>query len=202
MRTMPLLFESIKLKDGVFHNLAEHSQRMNRSRADLLKTSNEINLADQLTVPKDFSAGLYKCRVLYDTEITSIEFENYEPRSVGKVSAIVCDEIEYAYKYSDRSVLNMVFSRRAPGVDDILIIKNGFFTDSTYANLVFLLKDKWITPRTPLLPGTKRAFLLKAGLVEEDDIHVSKIDKFKGVSLINAMLDPGDIWVPRDSIQM
>jgi len=197
---MALLFESIKLQDGIFQNITEHSIRMNRARAEILQNKDEINLADQLTIPSDFSTGVYKCKVLYGNRITQVEYERYEVRPVKKVCTVVCDEIEYAYKFKDRSALSRLFSRRVPGTDDVLIIKNGLFTDSYYANLVFLLEDKWITPGTPLLAGTKRALLLKSGVVEEDDIYVGDIDKFKGVSLINAMLDPGDLWVPRDSI--
>jgi 4-amino-4-deoxychorismate lyase len=48
----------------------------------------------------------------------------------------------------------------AEGCDDIIIVRNGFVTDASYANLIFRKGDEWFTPATFLLAGTMRAFLL------------------------------------------
>ena len=72
------------------------------------------------------------------------------------------DDICYPYKYTDRDNINRLIELRGD-CDDILIIKNGMVTDSSYANVVFRdLNGNWVTPSTFLLPGTIRASSFKA----------------------------------------
>jgi len=73
--------------------------------------------------------------------------------------------------------------------DDIIIVKNGFVTDSFAANILFLDGVQWITPTTPLLNGTKRQFLLDQGIIAEKEIREEDIRTYQKVGLINAMID-------------
>ena len=68
-------------------------------------------------------------------------------------------------------------------------------TDTRYSNVVFGDGSSWVTPETFLLPGTKRAFLLSRGDIRECSVRAEDIGKFRFCSLINAMLDPGDVVV-------
>ena len=72
--------------------------------------------------------------------------------------------------------------------DDILIVKNGWVTDSSYANLIFKLGDKWITPASYLLNGTMRQQLIERGEIQCEPISLVDIGKFANVKLINSMV--------------
>ena len=79
--------------------------------------------------------------------------------------------------------------KNAADCDDILVVKKGQISDSFYANVVFWDGKEYITPDTPLLPGTMRASLLNKGLIREDSISPDDLSKFAGIKLINAMYD-------------
>ncbi|MCA1759522.1 MAG: aminotransferase class IV, partial [Bacteroidales bacterium] len=88
----------------------------------------------------------------------------------------------------DRERLNLLFEKR--GIcDDIIIVKNGCITDSSFANIVFFDGVKWWTPDTPLLPGTQRAKLLEENKIFECRITPKDISIYSKVGLINAMND-------------
>jgi 4-amino-4-deoxychorismate lyase len=100
------------------------------------------------------------------------------------------DEIDYSYKYTDRSRLDSL--RKPPinsGDSDVLIVKNGLVTDTSFANIAFSDGKKWYTPDSPLLKGTKRALYLTNGTLTERRIRPADISGFTRARLINAMLD-------------
>jgi 4-amino-4-deoxychorismate lyase len=151
----------------------------------LFDSADYIDLNDIIKLPHTLSNGLYKCRVVYSEEIKSIEFSVYKLKNIQTLTIVYNDSINYSYKYENRHVLNDIMN--LVNSDDIIIIKNGFVTDSSTANLVFFDGKKWITPTTFLLPGTQRSYLLDSGLIEKDEIKASDIKNFRGVKLINAM---------------
>ena len=61
--------------------------------------------------------------------------------------------------------------------------------------------ERWFTSSTPLLNGVKRQYLLDLGKVSECDISKKDLDKFQKVSIVNAMLDLGEIVIPIESIE-
>ncbi|HET6559925.1 MAG TPA: aminotransferase class IV, partial [Prolixibacteraceae bacterium] len=73
--------------------------------------------------------------------------------------------------------------------DDIIIIKNGYVTDSFTANLLFFDGGRWFTPTTPLLKGTKRQWLLEKGFIVEKEIREENIPAYSKVGLVNAMIE-------------
>ena len=96
------------------------------------------------------------------------------------------DHIIYDHKYVDRSELNELKDNcRA---DDVLIVKNGCVTDVTFANIAFTNGKDWVTPDTPLLPGTMRESLLRSGQIRQSRITPCDLTKFSHFRLINAML--------------
>lgn len=122
-----------------------------------------------------------------EKEIVDITINPYEAKNITSLKIVYDNAIEYAYKFEDRSVLNNLFSQRND-CDDILIIKNGLVTDSSYSNVVFFDGARWITSAKPLLAGTMRQYLLDTGAIFEDEIRVEQISLFKKVRLINALL--------------
>jgi len=73
--------------------------------------------------------------------------------------------------------------------DDILIVKRGLVTDSSYANIVFRRGKHWYTPWSALLKGTQRTKLLERDVIHEEEIRVEDIETFETFKLINAMLE-------------
>ncbi len=181
------LLESIRLKDGIPENLEYHQARMNRSMAELYPAAKKILLSEAIHVPFDFSAGLYKIRILYRAEIEKTEIEPYHIRSIQSLNIVRHETIDYHLKYTDRQILQQLFAMRGE-CDDIIIVKDGFVTDAFAANLVFFDGTKWATPTTPLLRGTRRQGLIDQGIISEQIIREEDIFSFQQVGLINAMV--------------
>lgn len=186
--------ESLKLKNGKIQNLDYHTERLNRSRKEWYPEAEAIKLESQLIIPEKYQSGLFKVRVLYGRTIEKIEFEPYIFRTVKSLKVVYHECIDYHLKFTDRQILQELYAQRGD-CDDIIIIKNGFVTDSFAANLLFFDGDKWYTPTTPLLKGTKRQFLLDRGFIAEKEIREEDIKTYQNVGLINAMVDPDEMPV-------
>ncbi len=193
------MIESLCCVDGEIKNVHYHNMRMNKSRYDLFGCKDTINIMDYISIREPVNKGIWKIRIRYDITIGPIEFELYTKKSIQSLKVVYDDTIDYSFKYANRSHIAKLFEERGTA-DDILIIKNGFVTDSSSANVVFYNRSQWITPSTPLLPGTKRAKLIDEGKIIEKNIEVNDISSFSNISLINAFLDIGDIIIPVTSI--
>jgi 4-amino-4-deoxychorismate lyase len=187
---MCLLFETIKVKDGLFFNLDLHSKRMNEARKALLHSEDEISLESLLTVPETCKTGIFKCRVDYDHYIHKIEFVPYVAREIKTLKIVHDHNISYKFKFAERTQLEKLKKRTKK--DEILIVKNGLITDTSFSNIVFFDGKKWFTPDSPLLNGTKRQELLRKGMIFEKRIRLSHLKRYSKVRLINAMLDFDD----------
>jgi 4-amino-4-deoxychorismate lyase len=183
---MSLLLESICVHRKRFERLELHQTRMNRSRRDLLGLHDELLLTQELTVPGNLGSGIYKCRVEYDRNIDRVEFVAYEARLIASLQIVTDDAIEYPYKLTDRSCFERHL--KSCGADDLLIVKNGLVTDTSYSNVAFLSGGEWVTPAQPLLQGTRRESLLACGMLREADIRVRDISNYQCIALLNAML--------------
>lgn len=189
---MCLLFETIKIKNGIIFHTELHQARMERSMATLFKSESKINLREVLSNHKTPTDNWVKCKLIYDTQVREISFQPYIPRKIKSLKIVENNEINYSLKYNDRETINKLFNLRESN-DDIIIVKNGFITDSSYSNLIFWDGHNWFTPSTPLLKGVQRQYLLSQCKIIERDIKVSDLKKFKKVGLINAMMDFNDM---------
>jgi len=186
------LVETIKIEDGRILNLSKHNERLCRSIRDLFKEKSSLCLENVIKVPLDAESGIYKCRVEYDFAIRKIEFIPYIPRKIKSIKLIEDNTIEYQYKYTDRRRIEDLFCQRGE-CDEIMIVKEGMVTDSSYSNFIFRNNNGiWVTPSTYLLAGTRRASLLLNGRIVEKKISIMDIGNYKEVRLINAMLDIDD----------
>lgn len=188
IKSMSLLLESVKLKDGEFYNLFYHEQRMNRALKFLCGVQEHFDLEEFLKhfdVPRQ---GLFKCRILYDDNSRDIEFIPYEYSVIKSLRIIEHDRISYEFKYADRKTINRLYDLRRTN-DDILIVKRGLVTDSSYSNILFKNGKYWYTPWSALLKGTMRAKLLERNLILEEEIRVEDIKTFESFKLINAMME-------------
>ncbi|HEX7583244.1 MAG TPA: aminotransferase class IV [Prolixibacteraceae bacterium] len=182
------LVESLKLKDGIIQNLEYHQSRMDRAMNEKYPDAGKISLAEAISIPENCISGVFKVRVLYGSAIGKIEIEPYIFRIIRSLKVIHHESVDYHLKYSERRILQELFAQRE-NCDDIIIVKNGFVTDSFAANILFLDGVQWITPTTPLLNGTKRQFLLDQGIIAEKEIREEDIRTYQKVGLINAMID-------------
>jgi len=154
-----------------------------------------------IKIPDNCSPGIFKCRLLYDTKIRNIEFLPYSIKPIRSIRLVNADNLEYPYKYADRSGFEQL-QKENPDVDEIILIKNGNITDTSYSNLAFLSGHKWFTPSEPLLNGTCRRRLIHHGVLTPIRISSNDLTKFSHVSLINAMLDLSDILLPVEAIEI
>jgi 4-amino-4-deoxychorismate lyase len=185
---MSRLVESIKLLDGKFLNLYYHEQRMIHSLKALFGHNELIDLQKYLG-PKPFPRkGLYKCRIVYDHQSMETVFQAYEARTIRTLKAVEDDLVQYDFKFTDRSGIDRLFARRAQ-CGDVLIVRDGQVTDSSFANIVFRQGDEWYTPVTYLLNGTTRQRLLAEGKIKAREILKKDIRSFQTFKLVNAMLE-------------
>ncbi len=185
---LPLCIETIRLADGQLSNLLYHNERLNRTRRACFGATKEWDLNRLIDIPQEVTQGLYKCRITYGREIEKIEFEAYQPRVIKSLLLVVDDGIEYGFKFQDREALQRNFDKRGKA-DDVLIVKEGLITDTSYANVVCWDGSQWVTPNRPLLKGTKRTQLLREGVIIEQKMRVEDLGAFTYAKLINAMLD-------------
>jgi 4-amino-4-deoxychorismate lyase len=189
---MSRLVETIRAESGKLQNIIFHNERMIRSLYYVFGLKSSIDLEKLITIPETAKGGIFKCRVEYDREIRKIEFRIYKIKPVRSLKLIEDNNIDYSHKYTDRAEIEDLISKR-DGCDDILIVKNGYITDSSYANLIFKnTSGKWVTPSTYLLPGTRRANLLQKGMITETKICYKDIINYSEVKLINAMIGIDD----------
>jgi len=188
------LFETIKCYNGKLFNIEFHQARFEKAQKEYFGIKPKINLNEKIEIPEFAKKGLFRCRVTYSKQIEKIEFIPHQYREIKSLKLVEDNEIDYSYKYADRQRLNQLFEMRG-NCDDIIIIKNGCITDSTFANIVFFDGKTWLTPDTPLLPGTQRSKLLVERKILECRITLSDIEKFEKAGLINAMQDLGKMPV-------
>jgi len=193
------LIETIKINNGTAENIFWHNSRFYKSRNELFGIKENINLEEVIHIPGEFSKAEVKCRLTYGKSIELIEFEPYFYRPVNSLKLFFDDSIQYDYKYKDRSQINMLYQQKGDN-DDIIIVKNGMVSDSSYCNLVFSNGNDFITPSTPLLMGIKRAKYLSEGRIKERKIRIENLKEFNEVHLINAFLDLGRCVVKIENI--
>ena len=199
---MSRLVETIKVENGILLNLSNHNERLLRSLYGVFGLKSDIKLEEIITVPDTAKKGIFKCRVMYDDKLTHVEFLPYRIKAVRSFKLIKDDMVSYPYKFVNRETINRLLEMKG-SCDDILIIKEGMVTDSSYANVVFReVNGGWLTPDTCLLAGTRRAALINSGQIQETRIHINDIYKFSEVKLINAMLELDDTeGIPIENIE-
>lgn len=189
---MSLLVETIKIMDGVAVNLPYHERRLNRTRRELFGASPDIDLSRTLLVPAFAGKGLFKCRIEYNDHIRSIEFNPYKFRTIRTLRMVEAGDLDYSFKWVERSGIEKLLEQKGE-CDDILMVKDGKITDTSYANIILRGADnRWYTPSEPLLRGTRREWLLDSGIVTEREITPASLKRFRELRLINTMMDIED----------
>lgn len=174
--------ETIRLVNGVLQHIDLHQQRVNNT---LRAYYNEKIDLSSIKIPYPYKEGVFKCRIVYDKKIQEIKFIPYTINIRKTVKLIINNNINYQYKYANRTELDSLLHNA--NTDDIIIIKNGFLTDSAYANIILQNSNGLFTPAHPLLYGTMRQYLLNKNFIISKDIHINNLSYFQYIYFINAM---------------
>lgn len=191
MQIVPRFTDVLKVCDGRFCAAELHAARIGATIRHFYGKQAAIDFNDA-AIPDHLRTGVVKCRVVYTDEILSMEFSPYVFRRIDSMAVVADDTIEYAYKYADRSCFTRLQAQQGD-YDELLIVKNGLVTDTSYSNVVFEdSAGELFTPSSTLLPGLKRRQLLEQGRIRERVIRSSDIGHYRRLYLINAMIDPED----------
>jgi 4-amino-4-deoxychorismate lyase len=196
---MSLLFETIRIENGILMYPKEHEKRMFYSRSVLFGMKDPFFLHQIISIPREFKVGIVRCRVDYGIKIEAITFKHYTMKPLKKIQVVVNEEIRYPFKFSDRSALESLLLERN-NADEIILVQNGLITDTSFSNLIFYNGLNWITPSNPLLNGTCRNRLINEEKIMERKISLEDIKSFMGFKIINAMIYPEDMeMIPMDA---
>lgn len=180
----PKFIESIRVENGVLQNLKLHQQRVNETSKTF--SFNKTLDISSLALSKINDDDIYKFRVLYSENDYSVEITRYKQREIKSLKLVYDNDIVYDYKFENRDALSDLFEKRGD-FSDILIVKNGFITDSSYSNIVLFDGEDYLTPSTFLLNGTMRQRLLDEKRIKEREIKVEDLKNYKRIFLINAL---------------
>ena len=186
--------ETIKLADGCVFHLEYHQERVCNTFLRFFPNQKVLSLSDMIEKVTLPTQGKHKIRIVYGSEHPSVEVLPYQIRLIATIKCVESDFLDYSYKFLDRTFLDTL--KESAGTDEVIFVKNGKVTDSSYANIIFFDGRQWVTPSTYLLNGTCRQRLLKEGKIKEAPIHYTDIHHFEQIGFINAMLDIGELSLP------
>ena len=182
-----MFIETVKIVSSVVQQARRHEERMRE--CGLLSVDFDLQ---RLQVPAEFAEGVVKCSI--------VNYLPYSSRPIRRLKLVECDDIDYSRKYADRRALEALREKRGE-CDDVLIVKNGFVTDTSYSNIVFFDGSDYFTPNTYLLNGCKRRELLESGRIKQRRITASGTRDFLCAYMINAMLDLEDNPFPIEIVR-
>lgn len=187
--------ESIRLENQQLHFIKWHEQRFVNTQIDNWGEILYKDLEELITTRQEFPKDnrKYKCRLVYSPASLSISFLPYTPRVIHRLQIVHSNTIDYHYKSTDRSGIDILSQGLLPDTE-LLIFKNGLLTDSSFSNLALFDGQHWWTPKTPLLKGVHRSDLLDKGIIREKDIPLETILQFGTIRLMNAMMDWESTW--------
>ena len=179
--------ESIKIENGQAFLLNLHQQRIYQTFANFHHKC-IINLHALLSSLQPPQKGLYKWRIIYNLNGNfEHQFIPYSFTEIKDFELVENNEINYSFKYLDRTHLDTM--KKQASTQEIVIVKKGFITDTTFSNLIFLKNGIWHTPKTFLFNGVQRLNLLHLGIIQETEINLENLKEFSHFQIINAMND-------------
>lgn len=144
----------------------------------------------------------YKCRIVYGEDYVDTQFFEYQQKQINCLVPKEGGLIQYDYKYENRDFLNVLKGDLVQNAE-ILILKDGLLTDTSFTNIALQRHGKWFTPRVPLLSGVQRAALLDQKIIFEKDINVKDLCTFDKIKLFNAMVSWQEAWeLPIDYVRL
>lgn len=188
--------ETVRIENGIMCNCDFHDARIAATFSKYFPLKAAFTLND-IKADLNPETGRCKLRVSYSGDDRNLSIEKYTVREIRSAVAVECSDAEYSFKYEDRSLFSSLSN---DNYDEIIVLKNGLVTDSSFSNLVFYDSGKWFTPETFLLNGTMRQKLLADNIIREKKIAADDIKKYEKISFINSMLDLGESSLGADEI--
>jgi len=185
--TFPL-FESIGVIDGQVQHASWHEKRYIKSYMTYFKSRPVKTLFEGIDIPNAYQKGKVKLRISYNENEREWSFSNYTFCPIVNLQLVEHNAINYELKLEDRALLSELYQKRGDA-DDILIVRNGLLTDTSYGNITFRKKGRWFTPDEPLLEGTARARLLAHGKISSTSMNLENYREFEVFKMINALRD-------------
>ena len=182
-----MFIETIRIQDGHVCHLSDHTDRMRRTADHFGFTAPTLPQDLEARLPTDLRTGTVRCRVLYDHTLREVTFTPYRRRHIERLFAVDAGTTTYAFKYADRAPLARPQISLAE-TDELLFIRDGYLTDTSYTNLVLRRGRELVTPDTFLLDGTCRRRLLREGVVRTARIRLHDLPTYDELLLINAMM--------------
>lgn len=172
----------------------------------LLSTSPWQEVEAYLTGQQILPATTYRLTLEYSLAgLSAIRLIPYGKRTIRALCPILLsDDFEYSYKYADRSFFERVKAELADDEEPLFVRSDGSITDTSFTNVLIETEAGYLTPTRPLLRGTQREGLLRAGLIAEaDDLTLSTLRaKAKAILLINALLPLEEaLLLPPEALQ-
>lgn len=198
---MSLLVESIRIEFKQLQHVEYHNTRFNNARRVMFGIIDDaIDLEKKISISENISDDRYKCRITTNGKTIDYDITEYHQRETKRLKVIYCNSINYSIKTDNRDQLNSLYNQKG-NCDDIIIVKNGLVTDSWATNILLFNGNEWITPKTPLLKGTMREYLIAQKTIKEEEVTIEDLTKYKKIKLVNAMIDfsrAPEISVPTD----
>ena len=176
--------ETICIENGLLKNLPYHQKRVHETFESFYPDVNPLNLEEILTKQTIPAKGIYRCRIIYEEIIKSIEFIPYHEKPISVLKLVNTGEFDYGFKWADRSYFEHTLTENKE-VDEVIFELDGKIQDCTIANLAFLKNGIWYTPKNPLHWGTTRARLIDENKIQETDILVDELSSYSHICLIN-----------------
>lgn len=186
------LFETLCIENGQVQNLALHQQRYENSLREFYagQPYKIFSLAKILqkntALWANLQSPIIRCRIDYNATQYHLQCFPYQRKTYQRFHPVICDDIDYHLKYSNRAIFNELLKQKGD-CDEIIIVKQGKITDCTIGNLILRQGSQWFTPDSPLLIGTQRSKLLKERKIIERKILLSDLPLFEEIRLINAL---------------
>lgn len=188
------LFETIRIHQQKIVHFEDHLARMKHSIKALSGRDLQFELNEKNILQEIKNDALLKCKILYNENDFEIEISNYEKRLIENIVFIHDDNISYPLKFVNRNCF-LKHTQNLQTTTEPIFIVNGLLTDSSYSNIALWNGHEWHTPKEPLFFGVRRNILLNEFKIFEKEISINDIHQYQKISLINAMLDLGDLEI-------
>ncbi|MDG6882452.1 Branched-chain amino acid aminotransferase/4-amino-4-deoxychorismate lyase [Phocoenobacter uteri] len=196
------LFETLAIIDGKIQNIEFHQQRLDYAMKNYFHSNQAVTFLSKFAIPTQFQQGLVRCRLDYNASDFEVNFYPYNSKKIQTFQCIYTQDLDYQFKYADRQKLDNL---KNSNCDEIIIINNGFISDCTIGNLLFLKENQWYCSNHYLLKGTQLSSLISQQKVQLIEIKCEDIFGFEKIMMINA-LNPFDenrtVLISKDTIKI
>ena len=186
----PLFIESMGVFDGKTPLLRFHQARFDHTRLAHFGLQDPVDLQkliECLVIP---SAGIFKIRIIYAQEVQSVTVEPYVNKEIQRFFLKPAGDIDYRFKYADRSWIDKVTSS-LPDASEVIFVRDGQISDTSIHNILFYDTEEntWIAPEATLLQGVCLTYLRTQGFVRQRQIYVDTMSdgRYLKFRLINAL---------------